>query len=121
METYRAIPARVGNSQGFRMDAALFQAHPELREGTYEATYVGSGTILVRPSAPESRQLGADGDPDIDPVMAAYLVWTERAMVAQPDLLRAMTIRELEVAEGLVAGVEVDLEHERLPDDFDLP
>ena len=32
-----------------------------------------------------------------------------------------MTERELRVAEELVAGVEVDLEKEWLPDDFDLP
>jgi antitoxin PrlF len=99
------------------MDAALFQAHPELREGTYEAAYVGAGTILVRPRGP-ARQ---DAASDVDPVVAAYLAWTERAMIAQPELLRPMTAAEFQTAERLVAGVEVDVEHDRLPDDFDLP
>jgi antitoxin PrlF len=116
-ETYRATPARVGNSQGFRMDAALFQDHPELRDGTYEAAYLGTGTILVRPRAAAPRRVSSD----VDPVMAAYLAWTERTMTAEPELLRPMTARELQIAERLVAGVEVDLENDRLPDDFDLP
>lgn len=120
-ETYRATPARVGNSQGFRMDAALFQDHPELRDGTYEAAYLGTGTILLHPSMPAPRRASARASAQVDPVVAAYLAWTERAMTAQPELLRPMTAREWQVAEGLVTGVEVDIEHDRLPDDFDLP
>lgn len=99
------------------MDADLFHEHPELRDGNYEAAYVGAGTILVRPSTTASRHPSSDADP----VIAAYLAWTERAMTAQPELLRPMSEREFRVAEELVAGVEVDLENDRLPDDFDLP
>lgn len=119
-ETYPATPARVGNSRGYRMDAALFQAHPELHEGQFEAAYLGAGTLLLRPratAAPGERETANDADP----VTAAYLAWTERAMTEQPQLLRPMTLREFEVAEALVAGVAVDIENDRLPDDFDLP
>lgn len=119
-ETYPATPARIGNSRGYRMDAALFQAHPELHQGQFEAAYLGTGTLLVRPrttAAPEALGRGEDADP----VTAAYLAWTERAMTEQPELLRPMTLREFEVAEALVAGVAVDLENDRLPDDFELP
>ncbi len=99
------------------MDAALFQDHPELRDGTYEAAYLGAGTFLVRPAPAPGRRSTAE----VDPVMAAYLAWTEQAMVAQPELLRPMTARELAVAEALVAGVSVHLDADRLPDNFDLP
>lgn len=119
-ETYRATPARVGNSRGFRIDAALFQAHPELRDGNFEAAYIGTGTILVRPRSATTRRAPAAGQ-GVDPVVAAYLAWTERVMTEQPEFLRPMTAREFEVAEALVAGVEVDLTNDRLPDDSDLP
>lgn len=120
IETYAVTPARVGNSRGYRIDAALFQAHPEMHEGSFEAAYLGAGTLLVRPRAAAPRRTRrAEGD--ADPVVAAYLAWTERAMAEQPALLRPMTMREFEVAEALVAGVAVDVETDRLPDDFELP
>ncbi len=123
LETYRATPARIGNSQGFRMDAALFQTHPELRDGTFEAAYLGTGTFLVRPraEAPHRTSGARKVEADVDPVVAAYLAWTERSMQDRPDLLRSMTAREFEIAEALVQGVEVDLDLDRLPDDFELP
>lgn len=120
IETYSVTPARIGNSRGYRIDASLFREHPEMHEGSFEAAYLGAGTILVRPrAAAPRRSRRAEADPD--PVVSAYLAWTERAMTTQPERLRPMTLRELEVAEALVAGVEVDLEHDRLPGDFELP
>ena len=121
-ETYAAAPAQIGNSRGYRVDAALFQAHPEMREGTFEATYLGAGTLLVRqrpapPERAEATPMGAEADP----VIGAYLAWTERAMQAEPGLLRPLTAREFALAEALVDGVEVDLERDRLPEDFELP
>lgn len=120
IETYPVTPARIGNSRGYRIDAALFQEHPEMHEGIFEAAYLGAGMLLVRPRVAAPRRARGVGD-DTDPVVAAYLAWTERVMAAQPELLRPMSRREFEVAEALVAGVEVDLEHDRLPDDFELP
>lgn len=120
IETYPVTPARIGNSRGFRIDASLFQAHPEMHEGSFEAAYLGAGTLLVRPRATGPRRARRVDD-EADPVMAAYLAWTERTMTEQPDLLRPMTQREFAVAEALVAGVTVDLEHDRLPNDFELP
>lgn len=120
IDTYPVTPARIGNSRGYRIDAALFQEHPEMLEGKFEAAYVGAGTLLLRPraTAPRNARRGQD---ETDPVMAAYLAWTERTMTAQPELLRPMSLRELEMAEAMVAGIEVDLENDRLPDDFVLP
>jgi len=126
IETYAAAPARIGNSRGYRMDAALFQAHPELRDGSFEAAYLGAGTLLLRqrpapPAAGAPRRRTRRAGDDADPVVAAYLAWTERAMTAEPERLRPMSRREFALAEALVAGVDVDLERDRLPDDFELP
>lgn len=122
IETYGASPAQIGNSRGYRMDAALFQAHPELHQGSFEAAYLGKGTILLRPRTPApAKGCGQDDADQIDPVAAAYLAWTERTMIEQPELLREMSAREFELAEALVAGVQVDMDRDRLPDDFELP
>jgi hypothetical protein len=124
IERFSAAPAQIGNSRGYRIDAALFQAHPEMREGHFEAAYLGEGTLLLRPRPSRDDEQSAANtgmDPETDPVMTAYLAWTERAMAAQPELLRPMTAQEFTIAEALVAYVQVDLEHDRLPDDFELP
>lgn len=120
IETYPATPARIGNSRGYRMDAALFQAHPELQDGGFEVAYLGTGTLLVRPRT-ETSGRRRDSQEDPDPVMAAYLAWTERTMEQQPELLRPISQDEFALAEKLVAGIKVDPEHDRLPDDFVLP
>ena len=46
--TYPVTPAQIGNSRGYRVDAALFRDHPELREGNFEAAVIGAGVFLVR-------------------------------------------------------------------------
>lgn len=122
-ETYRATPARVGNSQGFRMDADLFQQHPELRTGAYEVAYIGQGTVLLRPRVDSEPDAGGGSHDalDADPVVGAYLAWAEQVMIREPNRLRTMTVREFEIAEALVDGIEVDLEMDRLPDGFELP
>lgn len=119
-ETYPVTPARIGNSRGYRIDASLFQAHPEMHEGSFEAVYLGAGTLLVRERVATPRR-GRRCGSDADPVVAAYLAWTERGMTERPGLLRTMTEREFELAEALVAGVEVDVAEDRLPDGFELP
>jgi hypothetical protein len=114
---FKAAPARIGNARGYRIAAGLFRDHPELKEGEFEATYLGSGVVLLYPAVPGSSRASEE----IDPVMAAYLAWTEQAMQRDPASLRPMTPREFEIAAALVDGVEVDLETDRLPDDFELP
>lgn len=118
--TYPVTPAQIGNSRGYRVDAALFRDHPELREGNFEAAVIGAGVFLVRQRTTTTGQARSGGG-EGDPVIAAYLAWTERAMAAQPELLRPMSKREFDLAEKLVAGVDVNLETDRLPDDFELP
>lgn len=115
--TFKAAPARIGNSRGFRVDASIFRQHPELIRGSFEAAYIGDGTVLIRRTAPGAQE----GSSGVDPVVAAYLAWTEQAMLREPGLLRPMTSREFQIAEALVGDVAVDLEGDRLPDDFELP
>lgn len=119
VETYPVKPAKIGNSNGFRMDAALFREHPELLTGQYEAAYLGRGVVLMRRrEESEATEVPADY---VDPVMEAYLLWTERAMASRPELLIPMSAQEFIRAEELVAGVTVDIENDSLPYDFVLP
>lgn len=120
IETFQATPARIGNSRGYRIDAALFQAHPEMLQGTFEAAYLGAGTMLIRPRMGHGGAVSEVLE-EGDPVLEAYLAWSDRAMASQPALLRPLTQKEFDVAEALIARVDVDVEHDRLPDDFELP
>jgi hypothetical protein len=121
-ETYAVAPAKIGNSRGYRVDAALFQAHPEMQGGNLEATYLGPSTVLLhRPLLGVKKGMATTTTEEVDPVIAAYLAWTERTMIAQPGLLRPLSAQEFALAEALVGNVEVDLENDRLPDDFELP
>lgn len=121
-QTYAAAPAKIGNSRGYRMDAALFQAHPELQGGSMEVTYLGPNTLLLhRPLAQDSADATPDAAGEVDPVVAAYLAWTERTLASQPALLRPLSAAEFALAEQLVGHVDVDLDTDRLPDDFELP
>jgi hypothetical protein len=121
-ETYAVAPAKIGNSRGYRVDAAFFQAHPEMQGGNLEATYLGPRTVLLHaPLVGATKGVTTTTTAEADPVVAAYLAWTERMLVAEPGLLRPLSAQEFALAESLVAHVEVDLENDRLPDDFELP
>lgn len=115
--TFKASPSQIGNGKGYRIAAQFFHEHPDLVEGDYEAACLGEGVVLIRRASSARTPASAD----VDPVMSAYLAWTEQAMRRDPALLRPMTSREFEVAAALVEGVAIDLEHDRLPDSFDLP
>ena len=114
---FKASPAQIGNARGFRIATAFFREHPDFTEGSYQASYLGEGVVLLRRGEASPSEEGAD----VDPVMTAYLAWTERAMTREPGLLRTMTTREFDLAAGLVEDVEVDIDEDRLPDSFDLP
>ena len=43
---YSAKPARVGNSHGYRLDAAFFREHPDMAEAC-DVTPVGDGAFLL--------------------------------------------------------------------------
>lgn len=118
VETYPATPAEIGDSRGYWIDAALFEAHPELRNGSFEAAYMGKGVLLLRSCTVVSN---APLEIEDDPVAAAYLAWTARSMAARPGLLRPMNAQEFDLAEELVGGIPRDQAVDCLPDDFELP
>lgn len=119
-ETYPPAVARLGNARRFRIDAALFEAHPELHDSSFEATYTGPGTILVQRRRTVSRP-NWPADDDADLFVTAYLAWTARTMTVEPHHLRWLTEREFAIAEALVEGIDGDLERDLLSDDCELP
>lgn len=118
VETYPATPAEIGNSRGYWIDTALFEAHPELGDGSFEAAYMGEGVLLLRSCTVASN---APLEIEDDPVAAAYLAWIARSMAAHPGLLRPMNAQEFDLAEELVRGIPRDQAVDCLPDDFELP
>jgi hypothetical protein len=112
---YSAKPARVGNSQGYRLDAAFFREHPDMAEAC-DVMPIGDGAFLLVRHAPAARRA-----PLVDPLATAYLAWLDAAMQRRPTLFQPLSAKEFALAEQLVAGVTVDLEADRVPDDFELP
>jgi hypothetical protein len=101
---YRGRAATTGNSQSMAFEKALFRAHPEFASGRLEAEPISKHYMLVR-AVPEASEEAGD-----DPVMGAYLEFLAEQMQAQPHLIRGLT--NLEAAEALVEGIEVDLDED---------
>lgn len=110
---YHATAATVGNSRGFRVDAAFFKAHPEFATGDYQVDVIAPGRMLVQtePRTP-------DAEPD--PVFNAFLGFMEREMASHPERIVPLTVAEHRKAAELVEGVVVDPEA-LFDDDFEMP
>lgn len=111
--TYTGRAARSGNSQALAFEKALFRAHPEFTEGRLAADYIGPGCLLVRAVADAEAVLQQDDDP----VLAAYLAFLERDMMAHPEHIRPLSPDLLARARALVGDMEVDM-NEDLGDEF---
>lgn len=111
--TYRAKAATVGNSRAFRVDSALFRAHPEFAEGEFDVSVIAPGRLLVQATSdvPED---------DSDPVLDAFLGFIEHQMIQRPDLLSSVTVADRREVHELLRGVKADPDEE-LGDAFTLP
>jgi hypothetical protein len=103
-EQYSGKVTPVGNSKGFRMDAAFFKAHPEF-SGDVRATVLTEGQVLLSANNPISRRLKED---EIDPVMLGFLSFIEKQMTEHPELIEPVDRDQLARIGKLVEGVETD-------------
>ena len=103
-EQYSGKVTPVGNSKGFRMDAAFFKAHPEF-SGDVRATVLTDGQVLLsaRNSVPRKPK-----ENEIDPVMLGFLSFIEKQMVEHPELIEPVDRDQLARIGKLVEGVETD-------------
>lgn len=96
----------IGNSNGFRFDAALFKANPEFF-GEVRGTVLAPGHMLVS-VVPAEDQLEDLGEEESNPVMRAFLSFLEGQMTAQPELIEPVSAAQMASIAALVEGVEID-------------
>lgn len=111
--SFHATAARVGNSRGLRLDAALFREHPEFQSGEYAVDVIAPGRLLVRAETMTAMAETAD------PVLSAFLAFMDTQMALRPDLLTSFDPAQLELVNALVEGVDVG-DSTVFPDDFRL-
>ena len=105
-QSFSGKSTSIGNSNGFRFDAALFKANPEFF-GEVRATVLAPGQMLVS-VVPMDEQASALQDEETNPVLQAFLSFLEGQMKAHPDLIEPVSAAQMAHIAALVEGVEPD-------------
>jgi hypothetical protein len=105
-QSFSGKSTSIGNSNGFRFDAALFKANPEFF-GEVRATVLAPGQMLVS-VVPTGASVPELQDPEFNPVMQAFLSFLEGQMTAHPELIEPVTEAQMAHIAALVEGVEPD-------------
>ena len=105
-QSFSGKSTSIGNSNGFRFDAALFKANPEFF-GEVRGTVLAPGQMLVS-VVPTGEQQPELQDEEANPVMLAFLSFLEGQMAAHPELIEPVTAAQMAHIAALVEGVEPD-------------
>jgi hypothetical protein len=100
---YSGKRTKTGNSNGFRFEQALFKSHPEF-SGEVRAHVIAPGRMLVTAKPLEA--------PAEDPVLAAFLAFLHKDMLAHPENIRPLDEALMARVADLVKGVEVDMDED---------
>lgn len=105
-------------AEGFQLDKALFEAHPEFeQQARIRAQVIGPGSLLL------TLDNGDAAEPadtiERDPVVSAYLSFLERDMIQHPERLRPFRQAEIDAMRALTAKIVVS-DDEAIPDDITL-
>ena len=105
-QSFSGKSTSIGNSKGFRFDAALFKANPEFF-GEVRGTVLAPGQMLVSVVPAGEAPQDLDGD-ESNPVMQAFLSFLAGQMTAHPELIEPVTEAQMAHIAALVEGVEPD-------------
>ena len=105
-QSFSGKSTSIGNSKGFRFDAALFKANPEFF-GEVRGTVLAPGQMLVSVVPTGEKAQDLDGD-ESNPVMQAFLGFLAGQMTAHPELIEPVTAAQMAHIAALVEGVEPD-------------
>ncbi len=105
-QSFSGKSTSIGNSNGFRFDAALFKANPEFF-GEVRGTVLAPGQMLIS-VVPAGEQPPEPQDEEGNPVMQAFLSFLEGQMAAHPELIEPVTEAQMARIATLVDGVEPD-------------
>jgi len=98
--SYTGRWAKVGNSDGFRVDKTLFKEHPEFSGAGVTLKFIAPGKLLLETADPV--ELEEDKD---DEVMAAFLSYLDNEMVKNPKDIIPVDQNLLDEIGDLVEGV----------------
>ena len=104
-QSFSGKSASIGNSKGFRFDAALFKSNPEFF-GKVRATVLAPGQMLVS-VVPTGEPPPEPQDEEENPVMQAFLGFLEGQMAAHPELIEPVSEAHMAQIAALVEGVEL--------------
>ena len=105
-QSFSGKSTSIGNSNGFRFDAALFKANPEFF-GEVRGTVLAPGQMLVS-VVPTGEQAPELQDEEGNPVMQAFLSFLAGQMAAHPELIEPVTEVQMAHIAALIEGVEPD-------------
>ena len=105
-QSFSGKSTSIGNSNGFRFDAALFKANPEFF-GEVRGTVLAPGQMLVS-VVPTGAQAPVLQDEEGNPVMQAFLSFLAGQMAAHPELIEPVTEAQMAHIAALIEGVEPD-------------
>ena len=105
-QSFSGKSTSIGNSNGFRFDAALFKANPEFF-GEVRGTVLAPGQMLVS-VVPTGEQALELQDEEGNPVMQAFLSFLAGQMAAHPELIEPVTEAQMAHIAALIEGVEPD-------------
>jgi len=92
--------AKVGNSDGFRIDKNLFKEHPEFSGAGVKLKFIAPGKMLLETAEPVELEDGQD-----DMVMSAFLSYLDNEMVKNPKNIIPVDQNLLDEIGDLVEGV----------------
>ena len=105
-QSFSGKSTSIGNSNGFRFDAALFKANPEFF-GEVRGTVLAPGQMLVS-VVPKGEQEPELQNEEGNPVMLAFLSFLQGQMAKHPELIEPVTEAQMAHIATLVDGVEPD-------------
>ena len=92
--------AKVGNSDGFRIDKRFFKEHPEFSGAGVRLKFIAPGKMLLETADPVELEGGQD-----DKVMAAFLSYLDNEMLKNPQDIIPVDQSLLDEIGDLVEGV----------------
>jgi len=112
--SFQAKATTTGHSKALRIDAALYQTHPEFASGKFEIDVIAPGRMLVR------SQATTEAPAEHDPIFSVFLDFIGQQIAQAPHTVTIMDADEMARVAELVAGITVDPD-DVFPDDFELP
>jgi antitoxin PrlF len=105
-KTYSLVPAKIGNSSGFRLPVSFYRDHPRFSNATGWVEVLTDDTLLIKL---EPVEMEAEGDEENNELMLSlFLDFITKDALKNSDRLEAYTEAMAQDDDELLEGVEID-------------